>query len=50
MDARKSLGTTKLRIRFFNEKTKKDFINFAEKQFKQLTRKNLGIPIKLYNL
>lgn len=30
--------------------TKKEFIQFVGKQFKQLTKKNLGLPMKLYHL
>lgn len=50
MNAKKTLGTTKLRIRFFNENKKKDLINFAQKQFNQLARRNIEVPIRLYNL
>jgi len=30
--------------------TKKDLISFAKDQFKQLVKKNLSIPVKLYHL
>ncbi len=34
-----------------NEKGReKDFINFVGNQFKQLNRRNLGLPMKLYHL
>jgi len=29
---------------------KKDFINFVANEFKKLTKKNLRVPIQLYNL
>gem|GEM_PF-1622361 len=29
---------------------KKEFISFVGDQFKQLVRKNLGVPVKLYHL
>lgn len=30
--------------------SKREFIQFVGNQFKQLTRKNLGLPMKLYHL
>lgn len=39
----------KIRIKE-HEKVKSEFIQFVGDQFKQLNRKNLGLPMKLYQL
>ncbi len=44
------LKQSKLRKEQEDTKTKEDLINFVGFQFKQLTRKHLRIPIRLYNL
>jgi len=36
------------KVNSFSEK--KDFINFVAQQFKQLSKRNLRVPIKLYHL